>query len=332
VSAHVASAPQGQGHRTVIAQVIADVLGLAPADVRVTSDVDTARDAWSIASGNYSSRFAPAVCSAAHTAAMKLKERLARIAAAQLNVTADQIVFAGGKIGARSNPANAVPFARLAATSHWAPGVQPSDVDQAIRETVFWTHPELTPPTENDMINSSLCHGFIFDFCGVEIDRITGQARIDKYVTMHDCGRVLHPGMVEGQINGAFGHHERVHINPFDDNAVSAVTGFDHVRMRETGPIELGPDMRIEKFLLAICFHAKSHGVDGGHDCFLSWAQSHPEVRNLVACRIVDHALDIDDHRWFIANSLGVMAAGQHTNIASLAVEFGGHRLWQRRS
>ena len=75
-----------------------------------------------------------------------------------------------------------------------------------LRETVFWTPPELTPPTEADEINSSLCHGFIFDFCGVEIDRITGAVRIDKYVTMHDCGRILHPGMVAGQITGGFAH------------------------------------------------------------------------------------------------------------------------------
>ena len=69
-----------------------------------------------------------------------------------------------------------------------------------IRETVFWTPPQLTAPTEDDGINSSLCHGFIFDFCGVEVDRVTGAVRIDKYVTMHDCGRMLHPGMVAGQV------------------------------------------------------------------------------------------------------------------------------------
>jgi 2-furoyl-CoA dehydrogenase large subunit len=69
---------------------------------------------------------------------------------------------------------------------------------------MFWTPPELTPPDEDDRINSSLCHGFIFDFCGVEIDRITLGARIDRYVTMHDCGTILHPGMVNGQIRGGF--------------------------------------------------------------------------------------------------------------------------------
>ena len=108
VSVQVASAPQGQGHRTVLAQVIADALGLKPQDVRVTTEVDTAKDGWSIASGNYSSRFAPAVAGAAQIAALQLRERLARIAAAQLNVPAAEIVFADGRIAARSNPDNAI--------------------------------------------------------------------------------------------------------------------------------------------------------------------------------------------------------------------------------
>ena len=205
VSVHVASVPQGQGHRTVLAQIVADALGLKPSDIRVITDLDTARDAWSIASGNYSSRFAAAVGGAAHLAALKVKGKLGKLAASQLNVAATDIEFAGGRARARGNPDNAVAFSRLAATSHWSPGLV-AEENQALRETVFWTPPELTPPTENDEINSSLCHGFIFDFCGVEIDRITGAVRIDKYVTMHDCGRILHPGMVAGQITGGFAH------------------------------------------------------------------------------------------------------------------------------
>ncbi|MBV9736367.1 MAG: molybdopterin-dependent oxidoreductase [Acidisphaera sp.] len=206
VSLHVASAPQGQGHRTVLAQVAADVLGLRPQDIRVITEIDTARDAWSIASGNYSSRFAPAVAGAAHLAATRLRERLARIAAAQLNVPADEVVFAERRVRARDNPDNSLPFARLAAASHWAPGTLPADAEAVIRETVFWTPPELTAPTEADEVNSSLCHGFIFDICAVEVDRVTAEVRIDRYVTMHDCGRVLHPGMVAGQVTGGFAH------------------------------------------------------------------------------------------------------------------------------
>ena len=206
VSVQVASTPQGQGHRTVLAQVIADALGLNPQDVRVIADVDTAKDAWSIASGNYSSRFAPAVAGAARMAALNLRDRLARMAAAQLNVAPAEIVFAGGRVAARANPDNAVSFARVAAAGHWAPGTIPFELGQTVRETVFWTPPELTAPTDADEVNSSLCHGFIFDFCGVEIDQISGAVRIDRYVTMHDCGRILHPAMVAGQIGGGFAH------------------------------------------------------------------------------------------------------------------------------
>ena len=145
----------------------------------------------------------PAVCGAVQIAAERMKEKLARAAAAQLNVPADEVEFAAGRVRARGNPDNALPFGRLAAAAHWAPGTLAED-DQALRETVFWTPPQLTPPTEDDRINSSLCHGFIFDFCGLEVDRVTGAVRIDKYVTMHDCGRVLHPGMVAGQVTGGF--------------------------------------------------------------------------------------------------------------------------------
>ena len=204
VSVHVSSVPQGQGHRTVLSQVVADVLGIAPADIRVVTEIDTAKDAWSIASGNYASRFAPAVAGTAKLAAERLAARMARVAAAQLNVAAEDVVFAGGQVRARHNPDNKLPFARLAALSHWSPGMLPDGVGETIRETVFWSPPELTAPDEDDHVNSSLCHGFIFDFCGVEIDRTTLQVRIDRYVTMHDCGTILHPAMVDGQVRGGF--------------------------------------------------------------------------------------------------------------------------------
>jgi 2-furoyl-CoA dehydrogenase large subunit len=205
VTVKIASVPQGQGHRTVAAQVVADVLGLDPADIRVVGELDTARDAWSIASGNYSSRFAPVVAGTVHLAAVRLRDRLARSAAGKLNVAAEDIEFVGGMVRARGNPDNAVPFARLAASDHWSPGETP-DGDHVLRETVFFTPPQLGPPNDADEINPQLCHSFIFDFCGIEIDRDTGAVRIDKYVTMHDCGRVLHPGMVAGQITGGLAH------------------------------------------------------------------------------------------------------------------------------
>ena len=104
VSVHVASVPQGQGHRTVVAQIAADAFGLKPSDIRVVTDMDTARDAWSIASGNYASRFAPAVGGAVQLAAERIKQKLARAAAGQLNVPAEEIEFAAGRVRAKGNP------------------------------------------------------------------------------------------------------------------------------------------------------------------------------------------------------------------------------------
>ncbi|MCA6117376.1 molybdopterin-dependent oxidoreductase [Bradyrhizobium sp. WSM 1738] len=204
VTVHVASVPQGQGHRTVLSQVVADVFGLKPQDIRVNTEIDTAKDAWSIASGNYASRFAAAVAGTAKLAAERIAARLARVAASQLNVEPADIVFAAGFVGSKHNPENRLAFSRVAALSHWSPGSLRDDADQTIRETVFWSPPELTAPDDDDRMNSSLCHGFIFDFCGVEIDRTTFETRIDRYVTMHDCGTILHPAMVNGQIRGGF--------------------------------------------------------------------------------------------------------------------------------
>jgi 2-furoyl-CoA dehydrogenase large subunit len=204
VSVHVSSVPQGQGHRTVLSQVVADVFGLTPSDIRVNTEIDTAKDAWSIASGNYASRFAPAVAGTAKLAAERIAKRLARVAASQLNTDSDDIVFVGGNVSSRRNPDNKVAFSRIAGLSHWSPGALPDGIGETIRETVFWSPPELTAPDDADHVNSSLCHGFIFDFCGIEIDRTTLQVHIERYVTMHDCGTILHPAMVDGQIRGGF--------------------------------------------------------------------------------------------------------------------------------
>jgi len=206
ITVNTASTPQGQGHRTVLAQVVAEVLGMDPADIVVTTDHDTAKDPWSIASGNYSSRFAGAVCGAAHKAAVKLRDRLARIAAAELNVAPDEVRFDAGRAFDKGNPDNAVTVARIAAKAHWSPLSIPEEAGAGLRETAFWSMPELTEPDDDDRVNSSGTHGFIFDFCGLEVDRDTGAVRIDKYVTMHDAGRLLNPALVEGQIAGGFAH------------------------------------------------------------------------------------------------------------------------------
>ena len=175
IAVQVASVPQGQGHRTVLSQVVADVFGLTPADIRVNTELDTAKDAWSIASGNYASRFAAAVAGTAKLASGRLAMRLACIAASQLNTEVDDIEFVGGMVRSKRNPDNTIFVLAACRRQPLRPATLPDGVGAAIRETVFWTPPELTAPDEHDHINSSLCHGFIFDFCGIEVDRTTLQ-------------------------------------------------------------------------------------------------------------------------------------------------------------
>jgi 2-furoyl-CoA dehydrogenase large subunit len=204
VTVVIDSLPQGQGHRTVAAQIVAEMFGLPPSAIRVDAALDTAKNAWSIAAGNYSSRFAGATAGAAHLAATRLRGKLARIAAAQLNVPPEAVRFADGRVFAAGNPGNSLSFPRVAAASHWAPASLPDSEAAALRETAFWSPDALAPPNPQDEINSSAAYGFVFDFCGVEIDRDTGEVRIDKYVSLHDAGRVLNQALFDGQVHGAF--------------------------------------------------------------------------------------------------------------------------------
>ncbi len=196
--------PQGQGHETVLAQIVADQLGLAPDEIAVNLAHDTGKDPWSIAAGTYSCRFTPGTAVAVHKAARQLRDKLARIASNTLNLRPDDLVFTGARIQARDNPDNAVAFARAAGVAHWAPATLPDGMAPGLRETAAWTPPELAAPTEGDHINTSLTYGFVFDMCGVEVDPITAQVRIDRYVTMHDSGKLLNPLLAEGQVLGAF--------------------------------------------------------------------------------------------------------------------------------
>ncbi len=198
--------PQGQGHRTVLSQVVADAFGIDADAVTVNTELDTQKDAWSIAAGNYSSRFAGAVAGTTGLAAERLRARLADIAASQLNCERDDIVFAEGMVGAKDNADNRIPFARLAGLAHWSPSELPERAEQGLREVAHWSPPELAPPNEKDEINSSLAYGFVFDVCGLEIDPETGACRIDRYITGHDAGRLLNPMLADGQIYGGFAH------------------------------------------------------------------------------------------------------------------------------
>jgi len=138
---------------------------------------------------------------AVNLAATRLRNRLAGIAAAQLNARPEDLVFAVGRVFAAANPDNSLSFARVAATDHWSPA---GSSEPALRETVFWSPPVLGAPNAADEVNGSSVYGFVFDFFAVEIDRDTGTVCVDRYVSLHDAGRILNPALFDGQVRGGF--------------------------------------------------------------------------------------------------------------------------------
>lgn len=205
VSVQLDSTPNGQGHATVAAQIVAAELGLDPDDIDVSTELDTRSTAWSIASGNYSNRFASAVSGAILVCAQKMADKLKAMAAEEFKVPAAGIELSGGSARAK-DPARAIAIGRLAARAHWNPAGMPGNVSAGLYESVVLDAPTLTSPDDQDRVASAMTYGFVADLAAIELDRSTGRVEIVKYVSVHDVGTILNPMIVEGQIHGGFAH------------------------------------------------------------------------------------------------------------------------------
>ena len=186
VTVRVGTTPQGQGHRTVCAQVVADVLGIRPEEVEVVTELDTSTSAWTVASGNYSSRFSGVGAGAVALAAEKVATKVATI----------REHLGDGSLSLR----------RIAGVAHWNPDALPPGMEPGLHETAFFAAPNLAPPDADDQVASSAAHGFVCDVALVEVERDTGEVRVRDYVTVHDAGRLLNPLLAEGQLRGGFAH------------------------------------------------------------------------------------------------------------------------------
>ncbi len=205
VTLRLCTTPNGQGHATVAAQIVADALGLNPADIDVVTDVDTLTSAWSIASGNYSNRFAAIVVDAIAGASGQVAHKIKVLAADALEAKVEDIELADGYARVRGSN-KGLPFRKAAARAHWDPSGLPAGTEPGIHETAVVSPPVLGSPDAADRIASAATFGFVIDLAAVEIDRKTGGIRIDKYVSVHDVGRQLNPRIVEGQVHGGFVH------------------------------------------------------------------------------------------------------------------------------
>ncbi|CAB1081647.1 Carbon monoxide dehydrogenase large chain (EC [Olavius algarvensis Delta 1 endosymbiont] len=206
VTAILGSTPSGQGHEALVAQVIADELGVRPDDINVVTEMDTFTRFWTISSGNYSSRFASAGLSAFAQAARKLRRKVLNIAAHRFNVPANKLTVNGGQIFQDEKAEMLIDFRGVAGLAHWNPTSLPDGIGPGLEVTHLFNFPQSSAIDDHDRVNSSSTYGFIAEVAAVEVDRDTGEIKIIKYISVHDAGTIINPQRVEGQIYGSLLH------------------------------------------------------------------------------------------------------------------------------
>jgi carbon-monoxide dehydrogenase large subunit len=176
---------QGQGHATTFAQLAADALGVPLAQVTVLS-ADTALLPFGV--GTFASRSAVVGGNAVSEAARRVRDKLAQAAGALMEAAPEDIEIDEGRAYVRGVPQSAVPLARVV-QSALPTFAGPGRVEADFEATVYRPVPTVT--------YASAVHVAL-----VEVDIETGRVTLRRYVVAHDCGRVINPTIVDGQIRG----------------------------------------------------------------------------------------------------------------------------------
>lgn len=205
ITVHVDSPDCGQGYRVVVAQIVADELGLTPDDIAVDTALDTRAGEWLLTSGNYANRFSTAVASAVALAARSAAAKLRLVAADELGVPPDQVSLGEGVATARGND-RSLPILRLGARLHWDLAGRPDGVEGPIHERAVYAPGNLRAPESDGALETSFTYSFQCDAAVIEVDDATGVVSVEHYVSVHDAGTVLHPSQFESQILGGLAH------------------------------------------------------------------------------------------------------------------------------
>lgn len=177
------SMPQGHGHATSYAQIVADALQLPLDDIDVVQG-DT--DRVLAGHGTFNSRSMPVGGSAAHTAAGKILARARKIASIMLEASEEQVRYADGTFS--TDAGQAVTFANVARMAYVASKL-PRDMEAGLEERVFYEPSAMGAPNG--------CHAVV-----VEVDIDTGQVKILDYVAVDDVGVLINPMLCHGQMHG----------------------------------------------------------------------------------------------------------------------------------
>ena len=179
------TSPHGQGLETAFAQIVADRLGVAMDDVAVLHG-DTAIVAAGV--GTFGSRSIAVGAPALVASVDKVLDKARRIAAALLEAGADDIVVDRGRFVVRGVPDRATTLADVAAAA-WSVKALPASMEPGLEATTVWDPPNFTFPSGTHI-------------AVVEVDLESGAVRLLRVVAVDDCGRVINPLLVEGQIHG----------------------------------------------------------------------------------------------------------------------------------
>ena len=204
------TSPHGQGHVTTWSQVTADALGVDPDDVDVLHG-DTAVSALGMDS--YGSRSASVGAEALVQAAEKIRAKARIIAAHELEVAEEDLEWKDGKFQVSGAPDRAKTIPEVA-FSAWTAHALPAEVEPGLEATAVFDPPNFTFPSGAHI-------------CVVEVDAETGSTRIDKYVAVDDCGTVINPMIVDGQVMGgvAQGIAEALYEEALYDENGTLLTG-----------------------------------------------------------------------------------------------------------
>jgi CO/xanthine dehydrogenase Mo-binding subunit len=206
----VGSCPQGQGHETTAAQVVADVLNIHPDIVTVRTGFDTERNVHTGFSGTYASQFAVSGLSAVHGAAQKLKAEMKRLAAFALQTKEDDLEFGEGAQGPEmraKSTGKAINYWGLANLVNANSAALPPELyELTLNCRYVWRAPFKVPDKQKKYGNLTMTYAAQLHIAVVEIERDTFIPHILDYVAVDDCGTVINPPIVEGQVYGATAH------------------------------------------------------------------------------------------------------------------------------
>jgi aerobic carbon-monoxide dehydrogenase large subunit len=174
---------QGQGHETTYAQIIAEELGIPMENIQIEEgDTDTAPYGL----GTYASRSTPTAGAAAAIAARKLRDKAKKIAAYLLEVSEDDLEWEPGKWFVKGAPEKAKTIQELVFASYTN---HPQGMEAGFEATHYYDPPNLTFPSG----------AYI---CVVDVDKETGAIHVRRFVAIDDCGHIINPMIVQGQVHG----------------------------------------------------------------------------------------------------------------------------------